>query len=302
MTYLYVGIIIVIFILFYMLIPKFIYKHNLLENYNKSKFKNAFNIVLLLKVILSIYIGSLLIQQLNYDMYSIYYFIVGISITVIIVSRMKNENIIELSTWFIIAAICIYMLALLHIVPFDFSYLKQFNIRLPNLNFYLIVISIISDNLLILLSDKSKLKFNKSTIILPLVTQFIFMMFEIYQMLLASGDKLFFDYDFIGFVSLSFQTTSNYIGNLQFVYLFIITMATVINSSYILSFIRHSYKIKKNLLFDLVILSIIILSIIFINKLNFNSVVDIFMYVSLCGFILLIWLLKETYRVRKIQK
>jgi hypothetical protein len=215
---------------------------------------------------------------------------------------MKNENIIELSTWFIIAAICIYMLALLHIVPFDFSYLKQFNIRLPNFNFYLIVFSIISDNLLILLSDKSKLKFNKSTIILPLVTQFIFMMFEIYQMLLSAGDKLFLDYEFIGFISLSFQTTSNYIGNLNFVYLYILTMATIINTSFSFSIIKESYNFKKNIIVDIFLLIIMISSMLLINNLDFSFIVNILLYVSSFGIILFIWLIKEIYNVRKTKK
>jgi hypothetical protein len=302
MSYLYVAIIIGIFILVFLLIPKKIYTTNFIEKYNNSKFKNAFNIVLLLKVVLSIYTGALLIQQLNYDMFSIYYFIGGIALIVMMISRMKNGEIIELSTWFVVAAIAIYMLAFLHIVPLDFSHLKSFDFQFPNFQFYLIILSIILDNLLVLLSDKKELKFNKFSIVIPLITQFIFMIFELYQMLLASGDKLFLDYEYIGFVSLSFQKTSNYIGNLSFVYLFIITMATVINSSYILSFVRHSYKKGKNILFDIFIIILIVASTIFINKLKFNNLVEVLMYVSLFGIILIFWLLKEAYCVRKVKE
>jgi hypothetical protein len=202
----------------------------------------------------------------------------------------------------VVAAIGIYMLGFFHMVPIDFSNLKVFNFKLPNINFYLIMLSILSDNLLVLLTNKSNTKINKGTIIVPLITQFIFMMFEIYQMLLSSGDKLFIDYEFIGFVSLSFQTTSNFVGNLDFVYLFIITMAVVINSSYILSIVRHSYKKEKSIIFDILMIITIISASIFISKLDFSNIVNILLYVSLAGIILLFWFIKENHNARKIKE
>ena len=161
---------------------------------------------------------------------------------------------------------------------------------------------IFSDNLLVLLTDKTNMKFNKSTIILPLITQFIFMMFEIYQMLLSAGDKLFLDYEFIGFISLSFQTTSNYIGNLNFVYLYILTMATIINTSFSFSIIKESYNLKKNIIVDIFLLIIMISSMLLINNLDFSFIVNILLYVSSFGIILFIWLIKEIYNVRKTKK
>lgn len=302
MAYLYIAIIIVILLLLFLFIPKVVYKTNLNEKYKNSKFKHIYNIILLLKNILYIYIGSLLIQRIDYDMLSIYYFIIAISITVLLVSRLKSNDVIELSTLFVMAAIGIYMLAFLHMVDVDFSGLRSFKFKLPNVPFYLILLSIFSDNLLVLLTDKTNMKFNKSTIILPLITQFIFMMFEIYQMLLSAGDKLFLDYEFIGFISLSFQTTSNYIGNLNFVYLYILTMATIINTSFSFSIIKESYNLKKNIIVDIFLLIIMISSMLLINNLDFSFIVNILLYVSSFGIILFIWLIKEIYNVRKTKK
>jgi hypothetical protein len=301
MSYLYIGIIILILGLLFIFIPKYLYKTNINAKYNNSKFKYIYNIILLIKTILSIYIGAFLIQRIDYDMSSIYYFVIGIVIAIILISKMKSNDIIELSTWFVIMAIFIYMLAFLHMVDIDFSGLKSFVLKLPNISLYLMIISIFTDNLLILLTDKSRLKFNKSTLILPIVTQFIYMMFELYQMLLSAGDKLFLDYEFIGFVSLSFQKTSNYIGNLDFVYLFIITMATIINCSFNVSLIRNSYEFKKNILGDIFLLIIFVGSIIAINKLSFSFIVNSLLYVSSLGILLLIWLLKEVYHARKVK-
>jgi hypothetical protein len=215
---------------------------------------------------------------------------------------MKSNDIVELSTLFVFAAIVIYMLAFFHMVDIDFSGLRIFNFKLPNFSIYLILLSVFSDNLIILLTDKTNLKFNKRTIIIPLVTQFLFLMFELYQMLLSAGDKLFLDYEFIGFISLSFQTTSNYIGNLDFVYLYIITMATIINGSFNMSIIRESYNVKKPIIVDFLLLILMISSIVFINVLDFSLVVNILLYVSSLGIILLIWLMKEAYNARKVKE
>ena len=251
MSYIYIGIIIFVLLIIFLIMPKFIYKNNLIDKYDKSKFKNIYNIIILFKTILMIYLGSYIIYNLDYDMYSIYYFLILVTIVSIFISRLKSNEIIELSTWFVITAILIYMLAFLHLVNIDMTSLKIFDIKLPNVSYYLIILSVFSDNILLLLTDKTNVNFDKKSIILPLITQFIFMMFELYQMLLSAGDILFNDYEFIGFITLSFKTTSNYIGNLDFVYLFIITMSIVINSAFNFSIIRHSYNTKYKILIEI---------------------------------------------------
>jgi hypothetical protein len=79
-------------------------------------------------------------------------------------------------------------------------------------------------------------------------------------------------------------------------------MAIVINSSYLLSIIRYSYKKEKSYLFDIITILMIIISIIFINKLEFDNVVNILLYTSIFGIILLFWFIKENLNARKTKK
>lgn len=302
MSYLYIGLILMILTISLLIIPNSIYKKDLIIDYRKSKFKTIYNIILFLKTILTIYIGAFIIQKMNFDMYSVYYFIIGIILTVIILSSKKTNEIVELSTWFVLTSIIISALAFLHMVDVDFTFLKVFNISIPNWTLYLIIPFIFSDNLLLLLTDKENIIFNKKSIILPLVLQFLFMTFELYQMLLASGNIIFNDYEFVGFISLSFQQTSNYIGNLKFVYLYIITMSTVINSSYNLSIIRHSYSVKKRYLPDILLIVLIGITILFISKLKYSLISNLLLYLSLIGLILIVWIMKEIYNVRKTKR
>ena len=301
MSYLYILFLIMALTIMFIFIPQKMYQQDYTKSYQNSSFKYLYNTILVLKVILKIYVASSIIKKIDYIPYNIFYFIVGILLVSIIISRLKNSDIIELSTWFVIFGIVLYFLAFLHTVPFDLSIMRVFEFKNPSLAVYLFILLIYSDNILIFLTNKERYVFNKKTIILSVILQFVFFSFELYQMIFSAGEILFKDYEWIGFISLSFQKVSDYIGNLDFVYLYIVTMSSVLNSAFILSTIRNSFK-KNSIMLDVSFVVLALVGCILLSLLSIKSTLTIFIIVAASGGILIIWLGKEYRNARKNRK
>lgn len=298
MSYLYILIMIFSLGVLFLVIPKRVYEFDFTEKYKNSRFKLFYNVLLIIKVILTIYIASLIIKEIDYISYNIFYFIVGITISALLVSRLKNSEIIEISTWIVMIAIVLYMLAFLHTVDFDTSLIRVFDFKLPKFALYLLIIMIYCDNLLLLLTNKERYQFKKSTIILPIILQFIFLSFELFQLIFSVGETFFLDYEWVGFVSLSFQDVSDYIGNLDFVYLYICTMASVLNTSYVLSTIRHSLN-KAKLSFDIIVFILVIGGCYGLIFVPLGITLKILFYISILGGVLIFWIGREYIHARK---
>jgi hypothetical protein len=292
---------ILILTILFLLIPKRIYEYDFNQRYKNSKFKHVYNALIIFKAIITIFIGSSIIKEVDYVSYNIYYFIVGFLFVSLLVSRLRNSEIIELSTWLVIVAILLYLLAFLHMVPFDISLLRVFKFEVPDISFYLLTLLIYSDNLLILLANKEKYKVKKKSIIFPIVLQFMFLSFELFQIIFSAGEILFLDFEWVGFISLSFQKVSDYIGNLDFVYLYISSMAIVINSSFMISTVRHSYN-KANLMLDIIVGVLGIAGCYGLTLLSLRVNLAIMLFISIAGGILILWLGKEYIYARKTRE
>lgn len=176
-------------------------------------------------------------------------FIVSLVAVSIILSNFNPENLINTSTIFFVVGIMLMVLPL-----FLNMNIKDYTLILPitsiNSLQTLSCIYLFLDSItLIFLNDGVSLK--KSDMVIGVVFLFVFCIVEVINVIVLCGTNYLNNNEFIGFFSLYIQDTLTYIGNLSFIYIFLIPCVCIFKSGLSLIFVKKILNIKKNILFDI---------------------------------------------------
>lgn len=300
----YILIIAMVIGLFFLILPKAFYKIEYKE-YEKSKYKFFLNAILFIRIALGIAVIGVILYTLFFYDYPLILSFIGIVLVILIISNSKPSDIIQISTLFGIVGIFLYVFYLYQVINLDFS-LLSFEFKLDNYVLYILLATLIFDNLIYLITDKDKLKITKKTVIVGIIFSFLLLLFEYAFLTLSSGDKLFRNSPLSGFQALSIEPITRFNGNFDYIYIVLILTSIVFKMSYFLSIINNSIKSRfgriKEILFLLTTLSVLIYIFYMINKssviISYSISVILFL---LCGSILIwfIWVVKNVKKAKK---
>ncbi|MDE5546271.1 MAG: hypothetical protein K2I88_02280, partial [Anaeroplasmataceae bacterium] len=150
---------------------------------------------------------------------------------------------------------------------------------------------------------KKDIQFSKLNFIMAIFTAFVLFGTEYFILITNAGDTFFKNLNWVGFISLSIEPISKYIGNFEFAYIFYIMISCIFKYSYNMSLLRSIIKINKHLMSGILLVMFIVLcSVCFL----FIPMTDIFLKIvavlMLCSFLILFWFIKECYHARKTEE
>lgn len=288
-------------ILLFLILPKEIYNNIYFASYIKSKIKILINIILLIRVILGISIASITLYELFFYK-SLYFFIpLAFIIVIFIISKLKPKEIIELSTLFSLVIMLLYSLYIYDFIDLDFYLIKKsFDFSFSGVAI-LFSACLFLDNLLILLSNELNDKPKKAIMISGIAFSVITMLFEYVLLILSSGDYIFINEKYIGYLTLLIEPVSRYNGNFDYIYILFLGCGAIFKFSYLLSIIRQSINIKYNFFKSIVFIVLFFLLCLLIYMLYefINIYLTVIIILLALGLFVLFWILKECYYAKK---
>lgn len=297
----YIAIIIVAILLFFALIPKKILTFDYGDSYKKSYFKYVYSVILLLENIFGISFAVYLLSKI-FILTGNYYVMLGfIGLALVALSLYHPKDIMEISTLFIMVGYAILTLTLFSYPSLDMTLI--FPIKKAGywaLPFF--VIMFIGNNLTLLIHKKD-IRFSKLNFIMAMLFSLLLFAIEYFVLISTAGDVYFKNLNWVGFLILSIEPISKYIGNFDFAYIFYIMICCIFKYSYNLSVIRNSMDINKKVMSVFSFITIFCLGIVCFLCIPMNQFYfGIISIVLLSSFSIFFWFLKECYYVRKIKE
>ncbi len=300
MGFFYTMILAAAILLFYLLVPKRLIHHSYEEGLQKSFFKIFYNIVLLLEIILGssycIYLlSNIFIPTGNFYIMTI----VGV-LAIVLVSFYRPKDIMELSTLFFMIGYAILFLTLFFYPNLDYSLLMPFR-QTSYWALPIFFIMFLGDNFTLLIHKKD-VNFSKLNYVMALLFSLLFFGAEYFILICNAGDKFFINLDWVGFISLSIEPITKYLGNFDFAYIYYILICCIFKYAYNLSIVKESFKLNSKLISSIFFITILSLSIICYL---FIPMKDIYYLIVSCllllSFFIIFWFIKECYFVRETE-
>ncbi|MGM9969054.1 MAG: hypothetical protein ACI35S_01515 [Anaeroplasma sp.] len=283
----------------YIFLPKKIYNYDFYQSFINSKFKYIFRPILFLRAFLGLFYSSYLLMSMFFPSKFLLIYI-GFLIVSLLISRDKPSDIIEIATLFGILGLFLYFLVFLSFINIDFSLISfQYGIKIDSI---FLIIAFILDNLIYFLADKEKLKLNKMVVILAVFFSFLLFGFEFVLLVLTCGDVLFANDPFVGFILLTIQTVSRYLGNFKYIYAYLIIITGVFKFSFYLALLNDIKPSIKSSLLYFIILVILGIGLIEYIKKDSGQIQFISISLIIATILLAIWMFKEAYNVRLYKK
>lgn len=235
---------------------------------------------------------------LKSNFYIILFFLI---LTIFILSMYNHTDIINISTLFIIIGYLILFLTLFFYPNLDISLLFPIKFNDNYFPIFIFILLIFFDNLKLLIYQE-KIKSFKKIYILGIISSILLNSLEYFILITNSGDTYFNGLNWIGFISLSIEPISKYLGNFDFAYVYYIVVCCIFKYSYNFSLIKESIKNNKLINFSLFILTTI-LCLIFYKFIKINDTfLGILTFILLISISLLFWFIKEYLYARKIER
>ena len=159
------------------------------------------------------------------------------------------------------------------------------------------VLFIICDNFKMLI-NKNSLSVRKSTFVLPVVLSLLLCMVEYGLLIMTVGDKALVDISYIGFLELSFMPVTKYIGDFNFVYIYLLLICCVFKNGFNLSLIKNSLSLNKNVFNLIIVFVLTFCSIIILNSIEISMLYPYLFLIVLLN-INIFWMIGKCYFVRK---
>lgn len=297
----YILVIIASFILGVLFLPKRIFNIDFNKKYKESKFKYFFNFLLFLRIIIGISLCGYVLNNIFFYDYKYWIIILGIIGVIVLLSFLKTNEIIELSTLFGFVVLACYMLFIYFLIDLDYKLIfKDFSFKFDLIVFILPFLLTI-DNSIILLTNKEGLTLSKYNIIGGVVLALFLFGLEYLLLGLSSGDKIFYNDELVGFYSLGIEAVTRHNGNYNFVYIVMIVVSGIFKFSYFLSIINKTKNIngyKYFLYFFIILFACIGLFFVINNYLNYLKF--FILIVLLISSLVWFWFLKEFKNAKKI--
>lgn len=297
----YTAIMAVAIVLLFALVPKKLMQHSYEEAYKKSYFKYFYSIIILLENIIGIVFSVYLLSRIFIPTANFYVMLVIISLAVVAISYYRPKDIMEISTLFFIVGYGILMLSLFFYPDLDITYLLPFQ----GSNYWvlpLFIIMFFGENLIFLI-DKREVNFSKLNFIMAVFVSILLFGVEYFILICNAGDTIFKGISWVGFISLSIEPISKYIGNFDFAYIFYILICCIMRNAYHMSIVRNNMDINHKFMSVLLLGTIVILGSVSFLFIPFNR----FAYMVVAALLLtsasiFVWFLKECYHVRKVKE
>lgn len=282
----------------FILIPKKVLNKNYSELINRSFIKWILLILSLLEIIFNICYISYFINEVFIVDSNIYILLIIISLVVIFISNLLPYEIIDLSTIFNIVGFLLIGISFIFKPKVDVEYLFMFeNFKILKLIPY--IFFIVFDNLKLLIS-KDKLNFKRRDYLLAIFLGLLLYVIEYGLLIMTVGDKALIDLSYVGFLELSFMPVTKYLGDFNFVYIYLLMVCGIFKNGFDLSQFKNMIGINKNIINTLLGLLIVGCALLSIYSIPVDTVLDkyVIMIMLLFG-ILLIWMIWKCYFVRK---
>ncbi len=196
-------------------------------------------------------------------------FIISLSIVSIILSNFKTENLINTSTiLFIIGLIMMIVPLFFNIDLKDLTLLFPIN-NVKSLSTLSCIYLFLDSITLIFLNDGVDI--SKKEISIGVSLLFGICIFEVINLITLCGVDFLKDNEFIGFFSLYIQDTINYIGNLSFIYIYLIPVVCLFKSALSIIFIKKIVGISYNKI-NIFVFFFILISLYLSLKVNLLSI------------------------------
>lgn len=265
--------------------------------------KISYNLLQFIGLLTTIILMSYTVNRMFFNEINVMVFIALSVIVVLFISNFGVEVIFNSSTLlFLFSIVLIFIPFFLTNEVKDYTLLKPFEIRKKSS--FLLLIYFGLDAIMILFSGvKTKKKMTKKFLLVPIAIFFLFMSIELLNIILVTGHSYMVDNEFLGFFSLFIQDTINYIGNLGVFYLLIIPIIGAFKGGYSLRKIKDGYRIKNNLVSNIILFAVLFFLSFFIIR--YYKISD-FIFFSLVFSIILLTILyvfillnrSEKYEIR----
>lgn len=258
-------ILLVIVSIILIIIPSKIFNYNYIVTLNKTRFKLIYQLINIFEIaILVNYCSYLLSDKLipnGNNFIIMFIFVVGI----MFVGKLKSYEIINLSTNYYLLGIILIIFSLFLGVNFNKEIYDLFVLDINNsLSVIGVGLIVIMNNFKIII-DKNGLYFNKKNYVLGVVLGMTTSLIEYGILLIKSGHIMFSGIDNVGFLCLSFMPVTRYLGDLNFIYIYLIIVSLVFRCGFDISNLN---KNKFYYLFGMLIIVICIFLNIIRNSLN----------------------------------
>lgn len=297
----YAVILAVVILVAYMILPKRLILHKYEESFKKSNYKFFYSFILLLENIFGVtfcvyLLSSIFIPTGNF------YIMLGLIATVLVaLSYYQPKDVMELSTIFILIGYFILTLTLFFYPNLDVSLLLPFR-ETSMLAIPVFAVLCFGVNLTFLINKKD-MNFSKMNFVMAIFVSFILFIAEYFILVTNSGDTYFKGLNWVGFISLSIEPITKYIGNFEFAYVFYILISCIFKYSYNLSLIRSSLDLNNKLVSTSLFAMLVILgSVCFLCIPMEGFFLKVVTVLMLCNITILFWFIKECYYVRKTKE
>ncbi len=294
----YIAIIGVVVLLIFLLIPKAIMKYLYDDAYKKSIFKFFYNTILLLENIFGIAFCVYLLTKIFIPTGNFFIMLSLITITIVVLSHYKPKDVMELSTLFIILGYAILSLTLFFQPNLDTSIFLDFK-KTSLWALPLFVFMFIGDNLTFLINKKD-IQFSKLNFIMAIFMALFFFGAEYFILVGNAGDTYFKGLNWVGFISLSIEPITRYLGNFDFAYIFYIMICCIFKYAYNLSIIRNSIQLNHKLMSGIMLITVFTLgSVCYLCIPMEDLYMKVVASLLILSSTLMFWLIKEWYCARK---
>ncbi|MFI3251577.1 MAG: hypothetical protein R3Y60_00410 [bacterium] len=260
MSYVMFIVVLAISLILVILLPKKISKIKYFQLLKKCKLlKLCLLIAKTIILFMTLYIGTRTLSIALFPTVNPYVFIISLLIITIIVSNFNPENIINTS--------CILFLVgfFMMIIPlFLNSNIKDFSLLLPitsisSLGTLSCIYLFLDSITLIFFNDGVEV--TKRDVMFGVLILFSICIIETLNVLVLCGTNYLQNNEFLGFFSLYIQDTITYIGNLSFIYIYLIPCVCIFKSALSIVFVKNILNINRSILFDIILLCLLFLSI-----------------------------------------
>lgn len=250
------------------ILPKKISEINYFDLLKKSFFaKVAYVLFLLISSILNLFIICRVLSELFYYQHHYILFVIIMVISILILSRNKTNILINASTMIFLIGF------VLGIIPYFLTgKVKDYSFLLP-MNFSSIWESLLYGLFFILESlslclyfSKVKKRFSKLSLVIAFVITMIFFVLELLHIIILAGTLYFNQMEFLGYLTFFIQDAITYVGNMGFIYLYLIPVIGIMKCSIQLSTLGDILNLKRNVLLDIILGLFLMLVIIFLYK------------------------------------
>lgn len=301
MGLLYTIILAILVLLFFALLPKKLLEKNYSTALQKSYFKIFYAVILLLESIFSVSFCSYLLAEVFIKQANYLLIIGGMTLAIVIVSRFKPKDVIELSTLFNIMGYGILFLSFFFLPSLDLSVLFPVkNIDWWYILFFMLLI--ISDNFTLLIHKKD-IQFHKFHFSMGLLLAIVFLATEYFLLITIAGTEYFKNVNWVGFICFSIEPVSRYVGSFDFAYIFYILISCIFKYSFNCSLIQNSFHLSSKLLSITIAGLLFGFGVLSYYRIPMNSQLLMMTCILIClSGLILFWMLKECYFVRKTEE